>query len=176
METNAVRLYAFGYTDWKTYLWTAVFIVCNMLLPQLAHLIPQGGIIFAPLSFVILAGSYKFGWKAGLLAAVLSPVVNHLVFGMPEWAMAQVMVVKLSVLALLAGWAALRFQPPALGRRGNGFILIGCRGRGCPHRQDGWLCGRLNHRMARTPPASVRHLRAAALLGQEITTNWGLKK
>lgn len=110
METNTVRLYAFGYTDWKTYLWTAVFIVCNMLLPQLAHLIPQGGIIFAPLSFVILSGSYKFGWKAGLLAAVLSPVVNHLVFGMPEWAMAQVMVVKLSLLALLAGWAALRFQ------------------------------------------------------------------
>ncbi|MGX8720508.1 MAG: hypothetical protein ACSW79_05425, partial [Eubacteriales bacterium] len=67
------------------------FVACNMVLPQVFHLIPQGGFIFAPLSLVILAGSYKFGWKAGLLAAVLSPFVNHLVFGMPALGVLSVM-------------------------------------------------------------------------------------
>ena len=77
METS-VRLYALKYDEAKTYLWAAVFVACNLILPQLFHLIPQGGILFAPLSLVILAGAYKFGWKTGLLAAVLSPLVNHL--------------------------------------------------------------------------------------------------
>ena len=68
METN-VRLYALNYDEAKTYLWAMVFVACNLILPQVFHLIPQGGIIFSPLSLVILAGAYKFGWKTGLLAA-----------------------------------------------------------------------------------------------------------
>ena len=59
METN-VKLYALNYDEVKTYLWAALFVVCNLVLPQVFHLIPQGGIIFAPLSFVILAGAYKW--------------------------------------------------------------------------------------------------------------------
>ncbi len=84
METTA-RLYNLNYDEARTYLWTALFVVCNMLLPHLFHLIPQGGIIFAPLSLVILAGAYKLGWRVGLLAALASPLVNHLVTGMPAW-------------------------------------------------------------------------------------------
>ena len=86
------------------------FIICNMFLPQMFHLIPQGGIVFAPLSLVILAGSYKLGWKTGLLAAVASPVVNHLTFGLPAFGMLQVMTLKLVVLALVAGLTAQHFH------------------------------------------------------------------
>lgn len=113
METSA-KLYAFNYAEAKTYLWAAIFVVCNMVLPQLFHLIPQGGIIFAPLSFVILAGAYKFGWKTGVLAAVLSPLVNHFVFGLPEWGILQVMTLKLVVLALVAGLVAQHFKTVSL--------------------------------------------------------------
>ena len=94
METN-VKLYALNYDEVKTYLWAALFVVCNLVLPQVFHLIPQGGIIFAPLSFVILAGAYKFGWKTGLLAAVASPLVNHLLTGQPAWGVLEVMTLKL---------------------------------------------------------------------------------
>lgn len=103
---TTIKLHTLHYSDIKTYLWASLFILCNMVLPHLCHLIPQGGIIFAPLSFVILAGSYKFGWKTGLLAAVASPVVNHLVFGMPAWSVLQVMVVKLAIIVLVAGLTA----------------------------------------------------------------------
>lgn len=105
METSA-RLYTLNYDELKTYLRASLFVVCNMILPQVFHLIPQGGIIFAPLSFVILAGAYKFGWKTGVLAAVASPIVNNLVFGLPAWGVLQVMLLKLVVLALAAGLTA----------------------------------------------------------------------
>ena len=109
METN-VKLYALNYDEVKTYLWAALFVVCNLVLPQVFHLIPQGGIIFAPLSFVILAGAYKFGWKTGLLAAVASPLVNNLLTGQPAWGVLEVMTLKLVVLALVAGLAAQYFR------------------------------------------------------------------
>ena len=130
MEAS-VRLYALNYDEVKTYLWAAVFVACNMVLPQLFHLIPQGGVIFSPLSLVILAGAYKFGWKTGLLAAVLSPLVNHFAFGMPQWSVLQVMTLKLAVLAIVAGLAAQHFKTVSLSLI-IGVVLvsmaIGCLG------------------------------------------------
>ena len=130
MEAN-VRLYALNYDEAKTYLWATVFVACNLVLPQLFHLIPQGGVIFSPLSLVILAGAYKFGWKTGLLAALASPLVNHAITGMPAWEVMPVMTLKLAVLALVAGFAAQRFKTVSLPLL-IGVILvskaIGCLG------------------------------------------------
>ena len=109
METS-VKLYAFNYHEVETYLWAVVFVACNVVLPQVFHLIPQGGIIFAPLSLVIIAGAYKLGWKTGLLAAIASPLVNHLIFGLPAWSVMHVMTLKLVVLALAAGLVAQYFH------------------------------------------------------------------
>ena len=113
MGTSA-RLYSFNYSELRTYLWSMLFVACNILLPQVFHLVPQGGIVFAPLSLVILAGSYKLGWKTGLLAAVASPLVNHLLTGMPAWDMLPLMTLKLAALALLAGLAAQHFKRVSL--------------------------------------------------------------
>ena len=109
METN-IRLYTLNYTEVRTYLFAALFVTCNIALPQLFHLIPQGGIIFAPLSFVILAGAYKLGWKTGLLAALASPLVNHLLFGLPAWSVMHVMVIRLATLAIIAGVTAQHYK------------------------------------------------------------------
>ena len=130
METTA-RLYTLNFDEAKTYLWATVFVACNLVLPQVFHLIPQGGVIFSPLSLVILVGAYKFGWKTGLLAAVLSPVVNHLLTGMPAAEVMPVMALKLAVLAMVAGLAAQHFQTVSLPLL-IGVILvskaIGCLG------------------------------------------------
>ncbi len=109
MVTNA-KLYTLNYDEARTYLWAAVFVACNLVLPQVFHLIPQGGIVFAPLSLVILAGAYKLGWRVGLLAALASPLVNHLLTGMPAWDVLPLMTLKLSALALLAGLTAQHFK------------------------------------------------------------------
>ena len=113
MEANA-RLYTLNYDEAKTYMWATVFVACNLVLPQVFHLIPQGGIIFSPLSLVILAGAYKFGWKTGLLAALLSPSVNHLLTGMPATEVLPVMTMKLAVPAVIAGLAAQYFKKASL--------------------------------------------------------------
>ena len=130
METT-VRLYAFNYDEAKTYLWALVFVACNLVLPQVFHLIPQGGVMFSPLSLVILAGAYKFGWKTGLLAAVLSPLVNHLLTGLPAMEVLAVMTLKLAVLAVVAGLVAQRFRSVSLPLLLGVVLaseLIGCLG------------------------------------------------
>ena len=108
--TTKTNLYTLNYNEARTYLWTAVFVVCNLLLPQVCHLLPQGGVILSPLSLVIMVGAYKFGWRAGLLAAVVSPLVNHLATGLPAWGILQVMTVKLMILTLISGFTAQYFR------------------------------------------------------------------
>lgn len=43
MQTTSIRLYAFNFSDTRTYLTATAFIVGNILFPQLCHLLPQGG-------------------------------------------------------------------------------------------------------------------------------------
>lgn len=109
METTTVKLYSLNYNDVKTYLAALLFIIGNILFPQLFHLIPQGGIIWLPIYFFTLTGAYKYGWKVGLLTAVLSPIVNSLLFGMPALAVLPAILLKSVLLAIAAGWSAQRF-------------------------------------------------------------------
>lgn len=118
METS-IRLYSLSYSEMRTYMMAALFVVCNLALPQLFHLIPQGGIIFAPLSLVILVGAYKLGWRTALLAAVASPIVNHLLFGQPTAEVMTLMAIKLSLLAVIAGLTAQHFKQVSL------LLLVG---------------------------------------------------
>ena len=112
METTAVKLYSTGYREAKTYLAAALFVAGNIVLPQICHLVPQGGLRWLPIYFFTLVGAYKYGWRVGLLTALLSPVVNSALFGMPAAAMLPVILLKSVLLAVAASLAA-----PAGGRR-----------------------------------------------------------
>ena len=107
MQTT-VKLYSLNYSEMRAYLWASLFIVGNILLPQLCHLMPQGGLIFLPIYFFTLVAAYKYGWKVGLLTAVLSPVLNHLLFGMPPAAMLPAILIKSTLLAVIAAFVAHR--------------------------------------------------------------------
>lgn len=107
METN-VKLYSLGLTQTRTYLLALVFVVGNVVLPQLCHLIPQGGLILLPIYFFTLVGAYKYGLRLGLLTAVFSPVVNHLLFGMPAAGVLPILLIKSSLLAVAAAAVASR--------------------------------------------------------------------
>ena len=110
METTSIKLYSLNYNDTKTYLATLLFVVGNMALPQLFHLIPQGGITWLPIYFFTLIGAYKYGWKVGLLTALLSPVLNSLLFGMPQPVILPAILLKSTLLAIAAGYAAHRYK------------------------------------------------------------------
>ena len=49
METTTVKLYSFEYRQAKTYGTAALFVLGNIALPQLFHLIPQGGVMWLPI-------------------------------------------------------------------------------------------------------------------------------
>ena len=49
----------------RTYLFAILFVAGNILLPQLCHLVPEGGKILLPIYFFTLIGAYKFGLKVG---------------------------------------------------------------------------------------------------------------
>lgn len=110
MQTTSIKLYALNFTQAKTYVVAALFILGNIALPQLCHLVPQGGMILLPIYFFTLIGAYKYGWKVGLITAVLSPIINHLLFGMPAAAVLAPILVKSTILALTAGYVAQNFQ------------------------------------------------------------------
>ena len=109
MESTTVKLYLLNYSDVKTYLTTLLFVIGNMLFPQCFHLITQGGIIWLPIYFFTLIGAYKYGWKVGLFTAVLSPIINSLLFGMPMLVALPAILLKSVLLAIAAGWAAQHF-------------------------------------------------------------------
>lgn len=103
---TAVKLYSLNYSDIKTYLFALLFVAGNIILPQICHLVPNGGITLLPIYFFTLIAAYKYGFRVGLLTAVLSPVINHLLFAMPTAAMLPVILAKSGLLAVAASVAA----------------------------------------------------------------------
>ena len=107
--SSSVKLYSLDFSNIKTYIFTSLFVIANLVFPQLAHLIPQGGLIFLPIYFFTLIAAYKYGIRVGLLTALLSPLVNNLLFGMPPVAVLPIILIKSVLLAVAAATAARYF-------------------------------------------------------------------
>jgi hypothetical protein len=105
METTT-KLYSLSYKDTKAYLFASLFVAGNIVLPQLAHLAPNGGLTLLPIYFFTLIAGYKYGIRVGLLTALFSPVVNALIFGMPVVAALPLILIKSGLLAIGASVAA----------------------------------------------------------------------
>ena len=103
-----------SYRDIRAYTMAALFVVGNIVLPQLCHLVPQGGLVWLPIYFFTLVAAYKFGLTAGLLTAIASPVVNSLLFGMPAASMLPIILTKSVLLALAAAFIASKVHRVAL--------------------------------------------------------------
>ncbi len=101
-----IRIYDYKLNELKTYLFVILFVAGNVVLPQLCHLIPNGGKILLPIYFFTLFASYKYGLKVGLMTAVLSPLINSLAFGMPVMALLPAIMIKSIVLAFTASFVA----------------------------------------------------------------------
>ena len=115
----AVKLYSLDYNNVVSFLCAFLLLPGYMILPQIFHLVPQGGITWLPIYFFTLVAAYKYGWKVGLLTGVLSPVINSLFFGMPAFGLLPVILLKSVLLAMAAGFAAYRFQRVSL------LVLLG---------------------------------------------------
>lgn len=114
METTSAKLYSLNYSNVKTYLFALLFIAGNIALPQLCHLVPYGGPTLLPIYFFTLIAAYKYGFRVGLLTAILSPVINHLLFAMPSEAVLPAILIKSSLLAGASALAAHKLKSVSL--------------------------------------------------------------
>ena len=74
----------------------------------------MGGPPWLPIYLFTLVGAYKYGRCVGLLTAVASPLLNSALFGMPAAAALPAILLKSTLLALIAGFAAARFRRASL--------------------------------------------------------------
>ena len=111
---NTVNLYSLSYSNVKTYWFAVLFVIGNIVLPQICHFVPDGGFIFLPIYFFTFIGAYKYGWKVGLLTALASPLVNHILFGMPPLAVLPSIIIKSVILAFAASFIANKFRTVTL--------------------------------------------------------------
>lgn len=115
MRTATLKLYSLEYNQTRTYLVGLLFIVGNILLPQLCHLVHLGGPTWLPIYFFTLIGAYKYGWRVGLLTAIISPIINSVAFGMPATAALPAILLKSILLAGAAGYTAAHFRKASIG-------------------------------------------------------------
>lgn len=105
MKTTLLTSLRADATALRTYVFAALFVAGNIIGPQLAHLIPGGGPMLLPIYLFTLVAAYRYGIVAGLVTAIVSPLANHLLFGMPSEAMLAIIFTKSILLALFAGYA-----------------------------------------------------------------------
>lgn len=107
METT-IKLYSLKANEIQSYAFATLFVVGNLVLPQVCHLLPLGGQMLLPIYFFTLIAAYKYGFFTGLLTAVASPLLNHFLFGMPVTEMLPVLLIKSALLASAASYMAYR--------------------------------------------------------------------
>lgn len=111
---RSVRLHSLSFGSVRTYLTALLLIAGNVALPQLFHMVPQGGLTWLPIYFFTLVGAWIYGWRVGVLTALLSPVVNSLLFAMPPVTALPAIMLKSTLLAVFAGYAASRSRRVSL--------------------------------------------------------------
>ena len=100
--------------DARLYLASAAMVAGNVLLPFALHQIPEGGRMFLPIFFFTLVAGWRFGAKAAVLTALLSPLANHFLTGMPPAPMLQEIILQSALLGCLGALAASRWARPTL--------------------------------------------------------------
>jgi hypothetical protein len=91
-----------------------LLIIGNLVLPAVCHFVPNGGLIFLPIFFFTLIAAYKFGLAIGLITAFASPIINYLIFEMPNLEFLPLILMKSGFLALLAWFIARKTQKISL--------------------------------------------------------------
>lgn len=105
---STVKLHSLKVVELKSYIFALLFVAGNIILPQLCHVVPMGGMILLPIYFFTLVAAYKYGFVTGLLTAVASPIINHALFGMPAAEMLPIILIKSALLATVAAYVAQR--------------------------------------------------------------------
>lgn len=92
------------FADVRLYAFVTLFVAMDVAIPWLCHSIhPLAGPIFLPMFFFILLAGLLFGWRAGLLVGILTPLISYGISGMPFLERLPIIVIETSLYGLSAG-------------------------------------------------------------------------
>lgn len=98
-----------------------IAVAAAVLLPQAAHVAGGAlgagsavGEMFLPMQLPVLFIGCLMGPAAGLATGVLSPLVSHVLTGMPVSAMLPYLMIELGVYGLAAGWMKKKMCKPVM--------------------------------------------------------------
>ena len=82
---------------------TALLIAIGVVLPQAFHAIPNAGSIFLPMHIPVLIAGFAVGPLYGAFCGILTPILSHLIFGMPPAMMLGQMICELAMYGFMTG-------------------------------------------------------------------------
>ncbi len=86
----------------KKLIYTAVLIALGVVLPVTLHAVPNAGQVLLPMHLTVLLCGIACGFPYGLACGVLTPLVSHLITGMPSSPILLPMICELAVYGLAA--------------------------------------------------------------------------
>jgi hypothetical protein len=94
---------ALKYKDIRSYLLTAAFVMLAVFVPWVFHQFHLAGPTFLPMHIFVLIAGLLFGWRAGLLVGLFTPVTSYFISGMPALNILPQVVIEVSAYGLIAG-------------------------------------------------------------------------
>jgi thiamine transporter ThiT len=91
------------YTDIRSYLLTALFVILSVLVPWVFHQFHLAGPTFLPMHIFVLIAGLLFGWRAGLIVGLFTPLASYAVSGMPALTILPQIIIELSAYGSIAG-------------------------------------------------------------------------
>lgn len=85
---------------------TAMLIALAVILPMAFHTIQGAGMILLPMHIPVLLVGLVCGWKFGIIAGIVAPILSSTLTGMPPMAIVPLMSIELGMYGLAAGVAA----------------------------------------------------------------------
>jgi hypothetical protein len=113
---TASSVQALSFRHLRLYSYSSIFVLANVSIPLLFHQEPGIARMLLPIYFFSLVGALRYGWKCGVLTALLSPLVSFGISGMPLMAILPFVMFKSVILAGVAGMLS--------GRYGGRFIYM----------------------------------------------------
>jgi len=83
---------------------SVIFIALAVALPWVAHQFTLAGPIFLPMHLFVLVAGLLFGWRAGLLVGLLTPLVSFSVSSMPPLFILPQITFEIMIYGLMAGF------------------------------------------------------------------------
>ena len=96
-------LMALKYKDIRSYVLTAAFVMLAVFVPWVFHQFHLAGPTFLPMHIFVLIAGLLFGWRAGLLAGLFTPMVSSSISGMPALNVLPQVVIEVSAYGFIAG-------------------------------------------------------------------------